>query len=80
MAYSLTTPTSNPTLETNTSDVLATPRGLLGKLATGAWLPENPEEVVAALQLLAQELQQLEGSAIVSPTGAAPARAIWATS
>lgn len=79
-AYVLTTPTSDPTLETNTTDVLATPRGLLAKLASGQWLPANAEEIVAALQLLAVELQQLEGSEIVSPTGAAPVGSVWATS
>ena len=52
----LTTPGNRPDLATNTSSVLVT-RGLLTSLAAGAWLPSGAEEIVAALQLLAQELQ-----------------------
>jgi hypothetical protein len=55
----LTTPTnlpeSDPTLDSDTTGVLAN-RALLTQLANGEWLPFLPEEIVAALTLLAQEL------------------------
>jgi hypothetical protein len=52
----LSTPANRPDLAASTGNVLVT-RGLLTSLANGAWLPSGEEEIVAALQLLAQELQ-----------------------
>lgn len=58
----LTTPQNLPagdaTLATDTATVL-TNRALLAQLAAGQWLPYAPEELVAALTELAQEIWTL---------------------
>ena len=77
VATALTTPGNRPELATNTANVLVT-RGLLTSLAAGNWLPSGEEELVAALQLLAQELQvALNDPATGAPRPGVAARIGW---
>jgi hypothetical protein len=58
----LTNPKSHPTVASGTTDILDGNRGLLTKLLAGEWLPLTPEEVVATLILLTEEVQAAHGA------------------
>jgi hypothetical protein len=58
MPHTLTTPALDLPLASATEGVLAN-QALLTKLRDGEWLPREPQEIVAALRLLADQLSDV---------------------